>query len=243
MLGRISAFHFGRCASDVRRSSRPVDPPGRVVRTAAPGVPNPGCPQPIQRYSGRIDDCMQNISEILKIVRFFLKLYRLHIGAEKTDPAVFKRIDARIGASGSEYTYELRAKIKGNWRTRRITIGPIGEESGSRSMCFKVTYDDLLVIKIPPVPIKSLAEYIENLRPSRRIAEHLSSHLVCITPEISAILKETPFFSAMGGLSSTQFEDECLKWLQNHTEFQEYIKIDDKFVFFMNLSKSFFLGR
>ena len=186
---------------------------------------------------------MQNISEILKIVRFFLKLYRLHIGASKTDPAVFKRIDARLGPSGSEYTYELRAKIKGNWRTRRITVGPIGEESGSRSQCFRVIYGDLLVIKIPPVAIKSLAEYIENLRPSRRIAEHLAAHLVCITPGVSAILKETPFFSAMNGLSPAQFEDECLKWLQSHTEFQDYIKIDDKFVFFMNLSKFFFLGQ
>ena len=40
-----------------------------------------------------------------------------------------------------------------DWAKRRMTIGPLGEESGSKSKCYYVIYDIHMVVKIPVRPI------------------------------------------------------------------------------------------
>jgi hypothetical protein len=89
------------------------------------------------------------------VVRFFLNLYRRQIGAAPEAPVEFVQLAAV--ASGQNQVIELRVKHSGDWVKRRMTIGPLGEDSGSRSKCFYVIFDQHLVVKIP-LPISDLEE-------------------------------------------------------------------------------------
>ncbi len=88
----------------------------------------------------------------IQIIEYFLNLYKIHIGEQKVTKANFRLLeDQNIGKLK---TYELRVQHGDKWSARRMSIGPIGEDSGSKSKCFYVIYDNHLVLKIPPVPIK-----------------------------------------------------------------------------------------
>ncbi|MCG6945167.1 MAG: hypothetical protein LJE87_07450, partial [Deltaproteobacteria bacterium] len=106
------------------------------------------------------------------IVTFFLDIYKHRLRALKDDPAEIRLVDAQSFAPN--YIYELRVMKGGDWHTRRMTIGPIGEETGSRSKCFYVIYDYHIVIKIPPNPINDLNKYTEILKKERGIVKQLS---------------------------------------------------------------------
>ena len=87
------------------------------------------------------------------IVRFFLNLYKYQIGAEADAPAEFVPLKSKT--AGSNQIFELRVKHREDWSKRRMTIGPIGEESGSRSTCYYVIYDVHMVVKVPVKPIQN----------------------------------------------------------------------------------------
>ncbi|MCG6982931.1 MAG: hypothetical protein LJE88_16130 [Deltaproteobacteria bacterium] len=103
------------------------------------------------------------------IVRFFLGIYKHSLKVLNESPGEIRLIDSLSFAPN--YIYELRVMKDGDWHSRRMTIGPIGEESGSRSKCFYVIYDYHLVIKVPPIPIDDLAEYMDILKNERRIVK------------------------------------------------------------------------
>ena len=173
------------------------------------------------------------------IVRFFLDIYKHSLGALKDNPAEVRLLDCRSFAPN--YIYELRVMKDGDWQSRRMTIGPIGEATGSRSKCFYVIYDYHLVIKIPPTPINDLAEYMNILKNERRIVKRLSMK-ECIIPSASVILKLIQRFEEKGDLPSDDNEEDYLKFLNIFSELQKYLRIGNTFAFFMDLSKYYFLG-
>ena len=173
------------------------------------------------------------------IVKFFLDIYKHRLRALKGDPAEIRLVDAQSFAPN--YIYELRVMKGGDWHTRRMTIGPIGEETGSRSKCFYVIYDYHIVIKIPPNPINDLKKYTEILKKERTIVKQLSMQ-ECIVPGASVVLKLIQRFSRRADLALEGREDDYMKLLNIFSELQKYLRIGDTFAFFMDLSKYYFLG-
>ena len=179
-------------------------------------------------------------TDILNVVRFFLNLYRLQLGANKQDRAEFKFIEPQH--TSPDHTYELRVNHESAWATKRITIRPLGEESSSKSKCFKVTYDRNIVLKIPPQPITDYANYIEAVATERKVAAILSPEIETIAPSISAFLEQIPYFTESSELPIEELERRSVKWLKRFSIFHEYLKIGGSFVFFMDLSKHMFLS-
>ena len=173
------------------------------------------------------------------IVTFFLDIYKHRLRALKGDPAEIRLVDAQSFAPN--YIYELRVMKGGDWHTRRMTIGPIGEETGSRSKCFYVIYDYHIVIKIPPNPINDLNKYTEILKKERGIVKQLSMR-ECIVPGASVVLKLIQRFSRRADLALEGGEDDYMRLLNIFSELQKYLRIGNTFAFFMDLSKYYFLG-
>ena len=176
------------------------------------------------------------------IVNFFLNLYKLQLGAVDPDSTQGEFTLIRRRAPGGDHAYELKVEIGGKWQTRRMTIGPAGESSGSRSFCYRVIYDDLLIVKIPPRPIVDIGRYIESLHFERRIAETLSPAIECSVPNVSAILNKIPKYRDNKGLAPEEQENRFIHWLKQTPRLQNHLKIGDSFAFFMALSKNLFLN-
>ncbi|MDM8515068.1 hypothetical protein QUF76_02625 [Desulfobacterales bacterium HSG16] len=171
------------------------------------------------------------------ILRFFLNLYKTQSG---TDTGEY--LSTTIDNFDPTSSYNLRVQKYEEWKSRRVSIAPLGDGSGSKSKCFKVIYDEVLVVKIPPVPIKSFDQYLECIETERRIVDKLSPDIVCIIPNVSTILKRIPPFSRDIELAPEVFEKKCIERLKKDPYLQNYLKIDDSFVFFMNLTKYSFLS-
>ena len=123
------------------------------------------------------------------IVEFFLNIFKHQLGASREAATEFRLVDSRSFAPN--YIYELRVKMSDDWQSRRMTIGPLGEGTTSRSKCFYVIYDYHLVIKIPPTPITDLNEYIKIIKKEKSIVNKLYMK-ECIIPTVSVILKMLP---------------------------------------------------
>ena len=173
------------------------------------------------------------------VIRHFLKIYRQQIQAPLWARSEIRRINVPLAAP-KHLTFELRIEHEGEWKTRRMTIAPLGEESGSRSMCFYVIYDDHLVVKIPPYSITDLSQYIESIYADQKIVFRLEPR-ACIVPGVSVILKRIHPLPGEG-VSPHKLEGRYISWLKKNPEFQEYLKIDDGFAFFMDLTKYRILG-
>lgn len=174
-----------------------------------------------------------------RIALFFLDLYKIQIDAPDQAPAEFDPIYSQT--SGSGMIYELKVRKGNKWSTRRMTIGEIGEESGSKSRCFYVIYNVHMVIKIPPIPTNDFQVYIESIRKERQIVDKLAPR-ECIVPNISVIMKIIHQFHDETEISWNKIEERYIRWLSNNEEKQSHLKIGDTFVYFMDLSKYFFLA-
>ncbi len=173
------------------------------------------------------------------IVSFFLRIYRHQLRAIHNSSAEFRLVDSQ--AFAANYIYELRIKVDGDWQSRRMSIGRLGEDTGSRSKCFYVIYDDHLVVKIPPTPIDDLKKYMEILEKEKRIVDKLSMK-ECIIPSVSVILRMIQRFADKENLPPEELENDYVRWLHVFSEAQKYLRIGDTFVFFMDLSRYYFLG-
>lgn len=177
------------------------------------------------------------------LVHYFLNLYRHQLGAGPEAPAEFVQIAA--ASSGPERVYELRVKSGGDWVKRRMTIGPIGEDSGSRSKCYYVIFDRHLVVKIPSKPIVDFEHYISGIKKEGHIVEQLAPRQ-CIVPNVSVILSQIDFAAGgpfVAGLPADLAEEKFIAWLRKNPEYHDYLKIKGTFVFFMDLSRYYFLGQ
>lgn len=177
------------------------------------------------------------------IVDYFLNLYKKQLGASDLDfsEAVLASPDGH--ANGNDKTYILNVKYKGNLRSRRMTIGRLGDNIANKSICYKVIYDDILVLKVPPKPVNDFDEYIKNINAERRVANQLSGHVNCVTPSISVILKKNPFFQNKEKLSPSELENKYIDWLREKAGLQGNLKIGQTFIIFMSLSKYAFFNQ
>ncbi len=190
------------------------------------------------------------------VIGLFLKLFKHQCGA---DPDAKVRATQISGEDdGPDLTYELRVKKNDKWERRRMSVGIIGENpntrsrsrsrtgsrtKGSKSTCFKVTYDNLLVIKVPPVPIRKFEEYTESLHTEGRIAVKLEPEIEFVAPGVTAIMRKVHPFKDAAELKPSELESRYIAWLREQPAYQDFLKISGGFVFVMDLSKYAFLSQ
>jgi len=189
------------------------------------------------------------------VVKLFMNLYKLQSGVQTLSPDEIIQINPETYENN--YTFELRIKRLNKWESRRMTVSKIGESTvgnttttstsrttrGSKSICFKVIYDTLLVIKIPPSPITDFQEYIKSIKAEGSIAANLEPKIEYVAPGVTAILKKIHIFPDGDTLTPSELEKRYIRWLEKNPGFQEYLKIGSGFVFFMDLSKYSFLSQ
>jgi hypothetical protein len=173
------------------------------------------------------------------VVRFFLGLYRHRLGFGPEVLTDFVQLPS--ASAGSNLIYELRVKSGGEWIKRRMTLGPLGEDSGSKSKCYYVIFDQHLVVKIPPKPITDFEDYVASIKKERRIVERLSPK-ECIVPRVSVILNQVHNLPSPPGSSPDLLEEKYIAWLRKTPAHQDYLKIRGTFVFFMDFSRYYFLS-
>ena len=194
---------------------------------------------PPKKYKGYSQEPINEIPTRLDIVRFFLNLFKYQIGAEPNAPAEFVPLMSKT--TGPNHIYELRVKHMADWAKRRMTIGPLGEESGSKSKCYYVIYDVHMVVKIPARPIDDFEEYIDSIKKEVHIVNKLHPK-ECIIPKVSVILGLIHSFPYSDEIPAERLEVRYINWLRKSTEYQKYLKINNTFVFMMDLSKYYFLS-
>ncbi|CAB1084638.1 hypothetical protein D1AOALGA4SA_12151 [Olavius algarvensis Delta 1 endosymbiont] len=173
------------------------------------------------------------------IVRFFLNLFRAQIGAGPEHKAEFVCLPSK--SPGPNQIYELRVKQATDWSKRRMTIGPLGDETGSKSKCYYVIYDVHLVVKVPARPITDFELYIESIQKETAIVNKLIPK-ECIIPKVSVILNLLPSVTQSEDRPADSSEDRYIEWVRRSPGFQNYLKINNTFVYFMDLSQYYFLG-
>lgn len=179
------------------------------------------------------------------LLEYFLNLYKRQLNVPLDSPHQVYLVNPEN--QGSNYTYEFRVDCKRRVETRRISIEMIGEAGHktrtSKSTCFKVIYDNLIVIKIPPEQIRDFGEYIDNIKLESRIAQKLEPDIEYVAPGISALMKKIHLIEGSDALSPSELEFAYIDWLKKHPSYQHLLKINGAFVFFMDLSKYTFLSR
>ena len=190
-----------------------------------------------QRYADKLKEGERK-KEREKIVAFFLDLYNVQLKGESDAPRSFREVGSRPGA---ESTYELRVKQHDKWLSRLMGISPIGEEGGSKSRCFKVIYDEILVVKVPLRPITDFEEYIQGIQKERDIAGLLEPAIKCIAPAVSPILKKVPSFFDDQCWVPEEVEEKSLVRLKHFPQFRYHLKVGDGFAYFMDISRYSFL--
>ena len=204
----------------------------RVVKPDPKAIPK-------KKYKDLSQEPKNEVPTRLDIVRFFLNLFKYQIGADPDAPTEFVPLMSKT--TGSNHIYELRVKHMEDWTKRRMTIGPLGEESGSKSKCYYVIYDVHMVIKIPSNPISDFEEYIDSIKKEVHIVNKLIPK-ECIIPKVSVILGLIHSFPYSEDISPERLEVRYINWLRKSTEYQKYLKINNTFVFMMDLSKYYFLS-
>jgi serine/threonine protein kinase len=174
------------------------------------------------------------------IIQFFLHLYKIQLGADVVDEEEVELVPASPNDLDLDRIYTFRVSTAGKFKSRRMSIAPLGENLANKSTCFKVIYDDLLVIKIPPFPITDFEEYIDSIHAESRIADELKHDIKCVTPSISVLLKKIPSLYVKEDLSPDQLEDKYVAMLRRRPNLQNHLRIGSSFVFFMSLSKYYF---
>ncbi len=174
----------------------------------------------------------------ISIVELFLKIYSYQLSRKSECPAKYSHRETKN--LQNRHVYDLQVKVNGNWKSRRMTIGRLGTEVDSRSKCFYVVFDVYLVVKIPPDPITDIKEYIGMLRKETRIASKLNMK-ECIIPSLSVIMRHVHHSFRRETTILEEVEDSYLKPLFIFSYLHDFLKINGSFVFFMDLSKYFFL--
>jgi serine/threonine protein kinase len=179
-------------------------------------------------------------SDLRDIAVFFLELYRLQKGA---DPEARARFSMTADSAASKMKrFELGIQGGNDWLVRRMSIGPLGEETGSKSKCFYVIYDTHMVIKIPPSPITDMEKYVHAIKREVRIADQLAP-ITCIIPMVSVALNKIKTLAHEPDGSREQLEEQYIRLVEEKPEYENFLKIGDRFAFFMELTNNFFLGR
>ena len=175
----------------------------------------------------------------IDVVGFFLNLFKQQIGADPDAPVEYVQLMSKN--SGPNHIYELRVKHMEDWAKRRMTIGPLGEESGSKSKCYYVIYDVHMVVKIPAKPVTDFEQYIESIKKETHIVNKLIPK-ECIIPKVSVILGMIHSFQHSDDLPPDRLEEKYINWMRKNPAYQNYLKLNGSFVYIMDLSKYYFLS-
>jgi len=182
------------------------------------------------------------MSDKEQIIEFFLNLFKLQ--CKNPNPGSKALEYAQLPfTTGPDEIYELRVRSGVEWETRRMSICQLGDTVESKSTCFKVIYDDQIVIKIPPKPFTDFEKYLEYISNERHIVDNLTPAIHSLSPSLSAILNMVPDLSFSSETDPGQLEDKYIKMLASHPRLQKHLKIGKGFVFFMSLSRSAFLNQ
>ncbi len=176
---------------------------------------------------------------IPEIEEYFLNVFRIQLGASCDDPArieVVSKADANL-----KKIYRLHIQVNGIWKSRGMSIAPLGEDTESKSACYYVIYDTHMVVKIPSKPIATFSDYIRSIRNEGRIVRKLAPR-ECIIPNLSVIMNKFRLMSGIGSLPAEQLEYKYRVLLETSPEYHEYLKISGDFAFYMNLSRYYFLS-
>ncbi|MBI9084123.1 MAG: hypothetical protein JEZ11_11040 [Desulfobacterales bacterium] len=174
------------------------------------------------------------------VERFFLNLYRRQIGASPGAPGRIEEIANPSGGKGR--ICQLSIKHNDEWRTRRMTLGPIGEGSGSRSQCFYAIFDTHMVIKIPPTPIRDFEDYVQRIQYESALVECLSPR-ECVIPSLSVILSRVHRFAGLVPVTAAALEAQYIDLLKTMPEYRDYLRIGGTFAFFMDLARHCFMSQ
>ncbi len=180
--------------------------------------------------------------DIKPLLRYFVTLFKLHVTGTK-DAADSVRVVPVLERATGESIYEFKMRYRSAWKTRRMAIEPLGEKVESKSRCYKVVYDDTLVIKIPPRPITDFTTYLNHIRREHVIVKRIQKTIPCVFPQITAILKKVPIIRLPSYVLPEDAEKEYIDLLSKNPDLQEFLKIGDGFVFFMTLSRFRFFNQ
>lgn len=182
------------------------------------------------------------MSDIDRIILFFLNLFKLQSqkAGRISGSANYRPVP---DAPGNDAVYELRVQAGSEWKTRRMSIRKLGEAVESKSTCYKVIYDDQMVVKIPPRPITDFTKYLASMHSERHIARQLSPDIPCVWPSLSAILVKVPGLLDESPETGDALEDRCVKLATRTPSIQNFLKIGPGFVFFMNLARNEFFNQ
>ncbi len=111
---------------------------------------------------------------------------------------------------------------------RRMSIGPLGEEAGSKSKCYYVIYDVHLVVKIPVKPISEFEYYNKSIKKEGQIVEKLAPK-ECIVPRVSTIMSMIHKLPESAHLPVDQLEEKYVNWLRLKIRVPELFK-DKKYI-------------
>jgi len=174
------------------------------------------------------------------LLDYFMMLYKTNLGVSRQTPSAIIPVET-IRSDPRLTTYDLQVTYRDKTHARRITLGPIAEEAGSKSQCFFAIYNTKLVIKIPPQPITDFSEYIRHIERDRRIARTLSPR-ICLIPGVGMILDKVHKFPRNNDLKEEKRENIYYEWLHYNPEYQYFLKINGQFAFFMDLARYMFLS-
>jgi len=180
-----------------------------------------------------------HLADFSDVETLFLSLFKMKLGAPASAPAEIEKTPQK--GSGPGQVLNLKVLHEGKWQSRRMTLAPIGEGTGSKSQCFYVIFDTHMVVKIPPTPITDFEDYIARVRAETQIMERLAPK-ICVIPNLAVILSRIHAFSNDDNIPPTQLEDRYVRWLRKFPENQRFLTVGDSFVFFMDLARYYFLS-
>jgi serine/threonine protein kinase len=179
------------------------------------------------------------LADFSDVETLFLNLYKQKLGAPASAPAEIEKTPRKDNLPGQ--VLNLKVHHDGKWQSRRMSLAPIGEGTGSKSQCFYVIFDTHMVIKIPPTPITDFEEYLTRVQAETQIMERLAPR-VCVIPNLAVILSRIHAFPDADDIPPAQLEARYIRWLRKSPENQRYLTIGGSYVFFMDLARYFFLS-
>ncbi|MDY6832359.1 MAG: hypothetical protein SWC96_11080 [Thermodesulfobacteriota bacterium] len=187
-----------------------------------------------------VPDTEKQATDIDSVLNYFLLLFKRQVGVGTEAASEVEPLQTVSGRSRM-VIYDLHVDHDNMRSSRRMTLGPIGDGSGSKSKCYLAIYDSKLVVKVPPVPITDFNKYLASIKKGQEIARTVSPR-ECIVPGISVILSKIHPFPDEGRISAELLENAYIALLEETPELADFLKIDGGFVFFMDLAKYVFLA-
>jgi len=176
------------------------------------------------------------------IIEYFVHLFSVQ-SFDEPESLEEKELILHSAPDAAEKIYEIKLRKGERWKTRRMSIRQLGETVESKSICYKVIYDDMLVVKIPPRPITDFQTYLKSIDRELSIVNQLSKSITCVYPHLGAIMRKVPAARLPADLNENASEKQYIKMLTENPELQQYLKIGGSFIFFMALSKYLFFNQ